>query len=169
MKVRLNVKFYVAFIVLLCLSVLVWYGVYFINSNEILMEDDTPMDKGTKLIFTVIMSIVAISWSASSLTLLRQALLGYAFHMDKDGIQNTATAIMFFALIIIVPVKRIPYDAIQRTLDEGGMLTVRIDKERIQAASLIKLFVHKEYHFFSGFTSEKKENIKVALNDFMKH
>ena len=46
MKARLNLKFYIIFIVMLCLVVFVWYGIYFLNSNEILMEDNTPMDAG---------------------------------------------------------------------------------------------------------------------------
>ena len=98
MKARLNLKFYIISIVMLCLVVFVWYGIYFLNSNEILMEDNTPMDAGTKSLFTVLMSIVAISWTASLLTLIRQMLLGYAFRIDENGIHDTATVIRIYGI-----------------------------------------------------------------------
>ena len=168
MKARLNLKFYIISIVMLCLVVFVWYGIYFLNSNEILMEDNTPMDAGTKSLFTILMSVVAISWIASLLTLIRQIVLGYAFRVDEDGIHSTATAIVILAFIFVVPIKRIPYSAIQQFSEENGILTIRIDKSKIQVVPFLKPFVRKEYHFFSGFTKEKGENIKETLNDFIK-
>ena len=132
------------------------------------MEDNTPMDAGTKSLFTVLMSMVAISWTASLLTLIRQMLLGYAFRIDENGIHDTATAIMILAFIFVVPIRRIPYNAIQQISEENGILTIRIDKSKIQVVPFLKPFVRKEYHFFSGFTKEKVENIKETLNDFMK-
>ena len=168
MKARLNLKFYIISIVMLCLVVFVWYGIYFLNSNEILMEDNTPMDAGTKSLFTVLMSMIAISWTASLLTLIRQMLLGFAFRIAENGIHDTATAIMILAFIFVVPIRRIPYNAIQQISEENGILTIRIDKSKIQVVPFLKPFVRKEYHFFSGFTKEKVENIKETLNDFMK-
>ena len=168
MKARLTIKFYIISIVMFCLVAFAWYGIYFLNSNEILMEDNAPMDTGTKSLFTVLMSIVAISWTASLLTLIRQMLLGQAFRIDEDGIHNTVTAIIILAFVFVVPIKRIPYNAIQQLSEENGILTVRMDKAKIQAAPILKLFAQKDYHFFSGFTKEKTENIKATLNDFMK-
>ena len=43
-KAKLNLKFYIVSILLLGIVALGWYGVYFLNANEILMEDNTPMD-----------------------------------------------------------------------------------------------------------------------------
>ena len=168
MKARLNLKFYIISIVMLCLVVFVWYGIYFLNSYEILMGDNTPMDEGTKSLFTVLICIIAISWTASLLTLIRQMLLGYAFRVDEDGIHNTATAIMILAFIFVVPIRRIPYNAIQQISEENGILTIRIDKSKIQVVPFLRPFVRKEYRFFSGFRKEKMENIKETLNDFMR-
>jgi len=95
-------------------------------------------------------------------------LLGYAFRIDENGIHDTATAIMILAFIFVVPIRRIPYNAIQQISEENGILTIRIDKSKIQVVPFLKPFVRKEYHFFSGFTKEKVENIKETLNDFMK-
>ncbi len=57
------------------------------------MEDGSPMDNQTKLLFGVAISIIVSSWTGSFFTLLRQVLAGYAFTMDAKGIYSTATAI----------------------------------------------------------------------------
>lgn len=167
-KARLNLRYYIVSVIMLCLVVFVWYGIYFLNSNEILMEDNTPMDAEIKSVLTVLMSVVAVSWTISLLILIRQMFLGCAFSIDEDGIRNTATANLILAFIFVVPVKRIPYNAIQQISEENGILTIRIDKSKIQTLPILKLFIRKDYHFFLGFTKEKTENIKVALNGFMK-
>ena len=166
-KARVSLKFYIVSFVLLALVVFVWYGIYFLNANEILMED-TPMDSTTKMIFTALMSLIAFSWSVSSLILIRQMLLKYAFVMDEDGIHNTVTAIVILAFIVIVPVKFIPYEAVLYTKEEDGILTAKLDRTKCVTSPIFKPFVRNEYHFFSGFTSEKQENIKNTLDKYVK-
>lgn len=167
-KARVSLKFYIVSFVLLALVVFVWYGIYFLNANEILMEDGAPMDSTTKIIFTVLMSLIAFSWSVSLFILIRQMLLKYAFVMDEDGIHNTVTAIVILAFIVIVPVKLIPYEAVLYTKEEDGILTSKLDKAKCVTSPVFKPFMRSEYHFFSGFTSEKQENIKNTLDKYVK-
>ena len=167
LKAKLNPKFYIITVLLFCIVVFGWYGIYILNANEILIEDSSPMDSGTKMILTVFMSVIVLSWSVSLLTLIRQIIIGHAFYMDEEGIHTTATAIMVLAFIFVVPVKRIPYEAIQQISKEKEILTIRIDKSKIQVIPILKPFVRKEYHFFPGFTKEKAENIKEILNGFI--
>ncbi len=167
-KARVSLKFYIVSFVLLALVVFVWYGIYFLNANEILMEDGAPMDSTTKIIFTVLMSLIAFSWSVSLFILIRQMLLKYAFVMDEGGIHNTVTVIVILAFIVIVPVKLIPYDAVLYTKEEDGILTSKLDKAKCVTSPVFKPFMRSEYHFFSGFTSEKQENIKNTLDKYVK-
>ena len=166
-KAKLNMKFYIISVLLLCLVLFVWYGIYFLNANEILMENTTPMDSGTKGLLTVLMSIVAVSWTMSFFTLVRQIIAGIAFYMDNDGIHTTATAVMFLAFIFIMPIKGIPYDAIVQVYEDNGILSIKLDKSKISALPILKLFVRKEYHFFSGFTKENSSEIKQMLNQLI--
>lgn len=167
-KARLNTKFYIVSVLLFCLVVFVWYGIYFINTNEILMEGDTPMDAGTKAIFTVLISIIALSWTVSLAVLIRQAIIGSAFCMDESGIHSTATAIMLLAFIFVTPIKTIPYSAITQVSDEVGILTLKLDKSKVEVLPIFRFLVRGEYHFFCGFTKEKQEDIKQALEQLMK-
>ena len=85
-KAKLNIKFYVVSILLLGIVVLGWYGLYFLISNEILMEDNVPMDNRMKLLLIVITAAAVLSWTFSLFAVIRQALLGYAFMIDKENI-----------------------------------------------------------------------------------
>ena len=162
-KAKLNAKFFVVFALLLGIVIFGWYGVYFLNANEIMMED-APMDPSTKLIFTVFLSAVVLSWSVSALVLLRQIVFGRAFTLDDEGVHDTATAVNLLAFIFVVPIRKIPYDAIEKIDEENGALTLHIDKERVEVFSLFRPFLRKSCHLFSGFTAENRETIKAELD-----
>ena len=162
-KAKLNLKFYIVSLILLGMVVLAWYGLFFLNTNEILMEDNTQMDNQTKMLFTIVIGAVVISWTLSIFTMIRQMLIGYAFSMDEDGINSTATAINVFAFIFIVPIKKIPYLAIERVSQDDGVLTLHIDKSKIDMNPIFRIFARKKYHLFSGFTVNKQDEIKAEL------
>ncbi len=168
LKAKLNFKFYIVSALLLGLVIFVIYGIYFLNANEILMEDNTPMDSSTKGIFTTVLSAVALSWAMSFVTLVRQMILGQAFLMDETGIHNTLTAINVFAFIFVAPIRTIPYEAIEKITEQEGILTIVIDKSKIEAIPFLRIFVRKRYHFFAGFTAEKQEDIKACLEKHLK-
>lgn len=159
MKARLNTKFYLVALLLLILSAFAVYGIYFLNANEIRMEDGTPMGTGVKLLFSMMMGVIVLSWIVSFFTVLRQILCRHAFYMDEDGIHKSATAIIVLAFILVVPVTKIPYAAIEEIYEENGILTARLDKSKVEAPRLFHRFVRRDYHFFSGFTKETKDEI----------
>ncbi len=162
-KGELNLKFYIVSLILAVFTAIGWYGVYFLNVNEILMEDNTPMTAETKILFTVLLCIILLSWSISLITLIRQAVLNFAFSIDESGIHNTASAIMIFAFIFVIPVKNIPYSAIKKISYEEGILTLTLDKSQIDVLPLLRPFVSKRYRLFSGFTCQKQLEIEENL------
>lgn len=162
-KAKLNIKFYIVSILLLGIVVLGWYGLYFLIANEILMEDNMPMDNQTKLLLIVITAAAVLSWTFSFFVLIKQALFGYGFMIDKRGIHTTATAVNVLAFIIVVPIRTIPFYAIKKVSEEDGVLTLQIDKEKIDVNPFFRSFVSKKYRLFSGFTVEKQDVIKAEL------
>ena len=123
-KAKLNLKFYIVSILLLGIVALGWYGLCFLNTNEILMEDNTPMDSQTKTLFSIAIGTVVLSWTFSFVTLIRQMLCGYAFMIDENGIHTTSTAINVLAFIFVVPIRTIPFSAIERVSKDDGVLTL---------------------------------------------
>lgn len=168
MKTKLSAKFYFFAVLLLGIVILGWYGVYFLNANEILMEDDRPMDVNTKKWLTVAMCLIVSSWTLSLLTVIRQMILGYAFYMDESGICSTSSIMVLLAFVFVVPVKRIPYDAIEWVGEENGLFLIKINKSKIEVFPIFRPLVRKEYYFFSGLTKEKTEIIRETLDFFMR-
>lgn len=119
---KLNARYYICTLLLAGMSVFGWYAIYFLNANTILMEDGAPMSADVKMIFTVCLSVAVASWTLSFLVLLRQMIAGHAFVLDQNGIHSTVTAVFVLAFICIVPVKEIPYSAIESKEETDGLI-----------------------------------------------
>lgn len=165
-KAKLNFKFYIVALVLLGVVLLGWYGIYFLQTQEILMENGEPMESTTKVVFTVLGTLIVSSWTFSFLMVLIQAFRGYGFYMDEDGIHNTATVLVFLSFIFVVPIKEIPYSAIIKTLEVRGIVTLILDKSKLRMSSFLNMFAQQEYHFFHTFTKAKQEEVQEAYYHF---
>lgn len=167
-KAKLNTKFYIVSLFLLALVIFIWWGIYFLNTNVILMEDNTPMTIDIKLFFTIALSAVGLSWTLSLITVIRQIVFGAAFSIDENGIHNTATALNIFAFIFVVPIKNIPFNAINKITNENGVLTIYFDKDQINCFLFLRLFVRKRFTFFYGFTTDNQKIIEAEIKKFIK-
>ncbi len=165
-KAKLNLKFYLVALVLLGAAALGWYGIYFLQTHEILMENGEPMEATTRVVFSVLGTLIVSSWTLSFLTILVQALRGYGFYMDEDGIHNTATAVVFLSFIFVVPIKEIPYSAVVKTVEKRGVVTLILDKSKLRMSAFLNMFAQQEYHFFHTFTKAKTEEVQDAYYHF---
>ncbi len=166
-KTKLNLKFYIVSLLLLGIVLLGWYGLYFLNTNKILMEDNMPMDAQTKIMFTIVIGAVVLSWTFSLFTLIRQAILGYAFVIDENRIHATATVRNVLAFIFVVPIRTIPFSAIEKVSEDHETLILHIDKTKIDIIPFLRTFARKKYHLFSGFTVEKQNVIKGEIEKYI--
>ena len=167
MKAKLSARFYIIACVLLGMVALGWYGVKFILTNDVMLGDE-PMDSGTKTVIALLIGVIVSSWTLSLFAMIRQIFIGHAFLMDEEGIHSTATASLVFSLLFVVPVKLIPYSAIRRVFEDDGVLTAEIDKSNLPVLPIFKLFIRREYHFFSKFAKTQEKEIKAALDKYMK-
>ncbi len=163
---KLNTKFYIVSILLCVFTALCWCMVYSFFSGEILVDNKQPFNE--EKWFFIALCIVLISWTISAFSLLRQIISGYAFCMDENGIHSTSTAIIIFSLVFVIPVRTIPYSAIERIEKEKGAFTLILRKSEIDVFPPFRLFMSKRYHLFYGFTVEKHERVKEELNRFIK-
>lgn len=167
MKAHLNGKFYFTVLLLCGMIAFVGWGIYFVNHETILMEDGAPMDVGTKRMMSVLFGLILLSWCLSLLVLLRQMLLGQAFVLDAQGVHGTASALLLFTVLLVVPVRHIPFAAVTRITRQNAMLTLHLDKSKLDVFPLFRPFVRKEYHLFMGFTKESPREIREALEEML--
>ena len=91
---------------------------------------------------------------------------GKAFTITEQGVENTLTCVILFALIFVLPVKRIPWEAITYADDEDTY--IRAKRKGVEAGFLAKTIVAvKGYSFCAGFIKPKMtraefENTVVA-------
>jgi hypothetical protein len=168
MKAKLSFSFYLVSLLLIGITVFAWYGALFMNTEVITDENGQPLDDATCTALTAIICAVAFTWTVSSLTVIRQMLHGYAFYLDEVGIHNTASGLILFAFIFVIPIKLIPYSAITDMYVKDNTLTVTIDKSKIKAIPPLKLFVRREYHFFNGFTKLEANELRAMIEGYMK-
>lgn len=159
---KLNIKYYICTVLLAGFSAFGWYGIYFLNANTVLIEN-APMSDSTKILFTSLMAAIILSWTLSFFVMLRQIIIGKAFVLDKSGIHNTVSATGLLAFIFIVPVKYIPYSAIQSIEKHKKSVTITIDKSKVTTTSVFRPLVRKNYNFFNEFTTAKTDDIYEYL------
>ena len=78
-KAKLNFKFYLVALVFLGVVVLGWYGIYFLQTHEILMENGEPMESTTRIVFLVLGLLIVLSWTFSFLTVFRLSIAVLVF------------------------------------------------------------------------------------------
>ena len=163
---KLKPIFYILCVLLCALVVFGWYGVYFLNANEIMMEGE-PISSDLKSFVTALFSVIVGSWTLSLFTVVRQAIRGYAFSLDETGICNTCMGIMVFSFIIIIPVSCIPYSAILYLSEKDGEPVVRVKKREVVLPFVLRPFVRSEYFFLYRLCGAKADELKGRLEKYL--
>ena len=164
-KAMLNKKYYIITFIFTAVLIFMWYGIYFMNTNQILWEDNTPITNDEKLVFNIIFGAIVTIWSISLMVMIRQIFIGHAFYLDSQGIHNTLNATILFALIFVIPVKSIPLSAILSVSEDKEMLSICIDKSKVSVFPIFRPFVRKTYHFCWGFSKTGIDEIKNFMEN----
>lgn len=159
---------WIFFAFLLAITAIGWYGLWFINTETIHMEDGSVMGNDFKLIASAVMGAAVLSWTFSLVTVIRQIFSGCAFTISEEGVCNTYCAVSFLAFIFVIPIKRIPYSAIKELREEGSALVATLDKKQIEVFPAVRFLVPREYNFMYGQTKSKVPEIRSELSKYTK-
>lgn len=179
-KAKLNFKFYLVTLLLSAAVALIVWFVYGLLTERIALGGGEYFQAREQAIIAMLVCLIGSSWVFSLITLLRQILRGYAFIADENGIHNTLTLKIVFSVILVVPVKNIPYSAVRyRTElyseDEINQIadkfrkkrvtitTLALDKSKIDVAKPLRPFAGGMYTLCSGFTAEKSAAVLEKL------
>lgn len=152
---KLNAKFLFCFAALILALVLAGRVSYSWLTDQITVEGE----KGSALLLDIVMPLallITLSWLWSAVVMLRQYAVhgGQAFTLTEEGIEDTLTFVIIFALIFVLPVKRIPWSAVTYADGEEGYL--RAKRGPIQAGFLAKTVVaFRGYQFCHSFIKPK--------------
>lgn len=118
--------------------------------------------------FVVLISLVCLS---SVFVLIRQVTKfnNTAFTVDNEGIHDTYIGITFFALIIIVPVKLIPWNAVKelKSNDEifnTGKIHIKVNQKEVVASPVAKLILSiSGFNFCHGSTATSLDESEKSI------
>lgn len=95
-------------------TILLIYGIYFISTNTIYMEDNTVMPFYFKIIFISVFSIILLGTLFITFPFIKRIITKTgAMTIDKDGIHNTFICFGLFAFTTIIKINFIPWTALK--------------------------------------------------------
>lgn len=145
--------------------------IYMLATDQVAFEGEEFSFIFSKIIIALF-SIVWFFYMISGISVLRIILKNKlrAFTLTDEGIENTAVIFKFFALIIVLPVKLIPWEAIKSY--DGRFLVfphIRVNTKLVDASFIAKLYLKiKGYSFCSIYikpmiTDEDLEEFKHRI------
>lgn len=155
---KLNTRFLICLIVLAVVVALAIRVVYMGLTGQIHDETGEAMDKSTDVILSTLIALVTSTYLYSLITMLRQYIFcfGNAFELTERGIEHTMVYMNLFALIFVIPVKCIPWEAVKYvSLDNKGY-KASVDTKMVKANFLVRFALRLGYGFCYKFT---KQNI----------
>lgn len=108
-------------------------------------------DASANLIICVLFLLVALSHLTSFIVVLTNILKNksVALSLDSKGIHNTFVFVMFGAAMFVLPVKKIPWEAVKEIKEERGVCALRVDPDMIEANIIAKKYL-KSQNFMCG-------------------
>ena len=159
---KLNTRFLICLVLLLGVVALAVKVIYMMLTGQVLDENGEALGKGFEILISALIAIVISTYIYSAAVMLRQYIRfsGSAFELTHDGIENTMTCINLFAVILVFPVRCIPWEAVKCVRREADHYVAEIDTSQLKVNFLSKLILKiSGYHFCNKFT---KENVTEA-------
>ena len=145
---------------------------YELFTNQV-QDENGLMDPIVSLILAIIISFIWIVYVFSGITMLRLATKNKfcCLELTEKGIENTAVFVNLFALIIILPVRCIPWEAVKSYESEPIGLSLSVDTNRVDAGFIAKLILKfSGYRFCHGMVKPKvtDEDLEPYKHKFSK-
>lgn len=127
----------------LLISAFVLYGIFFIWTEEIKMEDDSLMPIWFKAVFSVIAVVVVAGFLKYSVgVIIRLIQKRGAMLLTPDGVGDTFAVFSFLALMTSVSVKFIPWEAFASEAETEGTVPLKSSKiGDVRAGKIAKLML----------------------------
>lgn len=162
---KLNIRYLICFLLLAAVLALLGKVVFMLLTEQISFEDEAA-DPTLSRLFGALLALPAFSYFYSFYIMLVQYIKhkGSAFVLTENGIEDTVTCLMFFSLIFVLPVGRIPWEAVKSIDFSNGRYTVKIDTTTVEAGRIAKLILRiRGYGFCYKFISPDITSEEINL------
>ena len=129
-------------------------AVYMLYTNQIFDENNQPLSKGLSLFLCIAISFVLFTYLITVINLLRIFVKnkGSAFTLTEKGIENSFVIINFFAILLAIPIKCIPWNSIKTLIKTDDCILIRLKLKNCKTSFLAKIILFiMGYSFCKGF------------------
>ncbi len=128
---------------------------YMLLTNQVALEDE-PMGYGFSVALGLIIGVFLCSYLVSSIVMWKQVFVHKTgLTLSEDGICRTLVFVNVLAAVIVVPVRRIPWEAVHY-YDRKELPYIRVDVKQVEAGWMAKLLLLVlGYHFLVPFLKPK--------------
>ncbi len=170
---KLNWRFWFFVILFGGIQPLGYRVIYMLYNNQIVDENDQPLGEGFSMFMCLAIGLVLFTYLISVINLLRVYVKnkGEAFTLTENGIENSFVILNFFAIFLVFPIKRIPWNSIKTIIKADDLISLRINKKNVHASFLAKIILFiSGYSFCKGFVKPYIEynDIEPYINKFSK-
>jgi hypothetical protein len=162
---------YYFFLVFFFLVSLMGIRIIWMLLNGEVLDGDEEMSRELALFLATMFAIVMVTYIETTVVLIWQLVhfRGCALKITASGVENTLVFINLLAFVLVLPVKRIPWEAVKYAdLDDGGPY-IRVRMNQLDACWLAKLLLWiLGYQFCISFVKPQVtcEDVKKYANLF---
>lgn len=145
-------RYYFFLILFAGTSVLGLRAIWMLLNGEV-MEEDGEMSRGMAVFMSVIIGLVLSTYIETTLVLLLQLLRygGCGLEITEKGVEHTLVWVNILCIILVLPVRCIPWEAVKYADFENGPY-IRIRMKQVDAGLLAKAILWVlGYHFCYTF------------------
>lgn len=163
---KLNGRYLVCCLFLLSVLILAGRVIYMLVQGQV-SDHGKEMSSFITVIIIAVIALPVSTYVYSFIIMLKQYIKhkGNAYTLTQNGIENTLTFINLFAFIFVLPVKKIPWEAIKVIDNSEGFYQIRVSIKMIEASLLAKgiMFI-RGYNFCYKFSSPYITNEEIGVH-----
>lgn len=149
-------RYYFFLIFFAAASVLGMKVIWMLLNGEV-MDDSGDMSAAASVSLSILIGIAFSTYVETAVMMLWQVLRfdGCLLEINQNGIENTLVFVNILAIVLVVPVKRIPWEAVTYT-DFDDDPYIRVNTKKVRAGRLAKLLLMiMGYQFCLSFVKPK--------------
>lgn len=151
---KLNWRYWFFLILFLIILILGIRVVYLALTGQIVDENGEKLGFLWAVIPVAVITPILLLYLISFINMLKLFVRnkGCGLKMSDEGIENTAVVLKLLAIILVLPVKHIPWRAVKYYNTANDAPSIRVDIKEVQAGFFAKIILKIfGYNFCKGF------------------
>ena len=162
---------YYFFLIFFFLVSLMGIRVIWMLLNGEVLNGDEEMSREMAIFLSVMMGLAFSTYIETAVALIWQLVRfrGCCLQITASGVENTLVYVNILAFVLVLPVKRIPWEAVKYADLDDQTPYIRVDPKQVEAGTLAKLLLKiLGFQFALSFVKPQvtSEDVKPFVHRF---